>query len=519
VNERPKVLRASFANQLLGALDVANLQALREKREQLNAELNKISNSIKEKRAAGKVGAELWTPEENTQFQKLSADITTLDADIAAEERSEQLEQHLAKAAEARGKQTRFGRTDPKLDDDIPSNHAGMKYGEVFSDRDEARSFARMEEKRCMALYAWMCESRASERITDVHRQAVHDLKASTNKRLVFNGLENRSVAGLRSILAGHNTAESRAAAYGHLQTERRAIGYSDNYSDWVPVQFRDAFEVAFHGMGGVMDLCDLMITDSADQLPWPFADDYGNEGHQVDEDTPENLDGLDALMSVPKLGAYNFSSKFAKVAKALLSNSPFDLATMLGEILGSRLARVMERKLTLGDRNETMGGYLSRGVSATTVPKAAVASLDKLQTLIWSVINEHRMNGTIVMHDQTLRAFAALVDGTNVPLLGVANGRLQVGKDISYPYRVSNYLPYADSGSPLEIAVGEKPFAFGNFKQMKVRVVRAIRLERMDELFAEDDQAGFIAHRSADADLLRSTNTENCPIKFVTGA
>lgn len=148
------------------------------------------------------------------------------------------------------------------------------------------------------------------------------------------------------------------------------------------------------------------------------------------------------------------------------------------------------------------------------------MASLDKLQTLIWSVINEHRMRGTIAMHDQTLRAFAALVDGNDVPLLGVGNGRLQIAKDISVPYVVSNYLPYADSGGPpLEIAVGEKPVVFGDFMQMKVRIVRQIRLERMNEKFAEYHQAAFIANRSADADLLRSTQTANCPIKYLTGA
>lgn len=499
---------------------MANLQVLREKREQLNNELQKISKSVQEKRSAGKVGAELWSPEEESSFQKISTDITTLDADIEAEERAEKLEAHLAKSAEQRGRQTRFGRTDPKLDDEIPGNYAEARYGDVFSDRDVARRAARTEEKRALVFHAWACEGRARNLITDKHRQAISDLKADPTGSISLNGHDNRTVSALRDIMQGNNTAESRSRAFAHLkQYESRSLGYDENSDDWIPTQFRDAFEIAFHGMGGVLNICDLLITDSADTLPWPFADDYGNEGHQVDENAEEDQDGTDALMTVPKLGAYDFTSGFARIAKALLANSPFDLATILGTVLGERIFKAMERKLTTGDRINTLGGYLTRGVSATTVPVAGIASLSKLQELIWSVINEHRTRGTLVMHDQTLRAFAALTDSTNAPLLSVGNGRLQIAKDVSVPYVVSNYLPWADAGSPAAIAVGEKPYAFGNFGQMKVRIVRAIRLERMNEKFAEFHQAAFIANRSGDADLLRSTVQENCPIKFVTGA
>jgi len=499
---------------------MASLNDMREQREKANGELKKLADVITERRSAGKTGADLWTDADQSAFDSQSKLVADLQRNIEAEERADALNNHLAKSAEQRGQQTRLGRTDPRLDDDIPANHAGAKYGDIFNDRDGARVYARREEQRALAFHAWACEGRAKDRITDAHRKAVHDLKADTaSGSLEFRGLSNEAVQGLRGILSGNNSVENRQRAYGHLaQLEQRTLGYDQNSDNWIPTQFRDSFEVAFHGLGGVLSLCDVLITDSAEQIPWPFADDYGNEGHQVDEDTAEDTDGTDAEMVIPKLQAWDFTSGFAKVAKALLANSPFDLATLLGAVLGERIAKAMERKLTVGDRSDTLGGYLVRGVSAATVPKAAIASLSKLQTLYWSVINEHRNRGTLVMHDQTMAMFAALVDSTSQPLLSFGMGRLQIGKDVSVPYRISNYLPYADSGSPLEIAVGEKPIAFGDFMQMKVRIVRAIRLERMNEKFAEYHQAAFIANRSGDADLLRSTKTETCPIKFLTG-
>lgn len=492
------------------------LQELREKRDQLNGELQSINKAVTERRAAGKVGQELWTGDDQSKFEKITTDLTTLDADIGAEERAESLEKHLATAAEARGRQTRFGRTDPKLDDDIPANHANAKYGDVFGDRDSARQFAKLEESRALTLHAWACEGRASELITDAHRKAMHELKVGQFSNSVkLDGHNNTIVSGLRSIIRGENTEEARARAYGHLAgLEKRSLGYDVNRADWVPVQFRDAFEIAFHGKGGVLPIVDLMITDSADTLPWPFADDIANTGKQVDEAVAENTTGADPEILVPKLQAWDFTSGFARVSKALLANSPFDLATMLGNALGERVAKAMTDKLTNGNRTNTMGGYMQRGAQAATVPNATPVSLAKLQDLIWSVIVEHRTAGTVALHDDTLRAFAALVDTQNQPLLSVGiagSGTLQIAKNIIVPYQVNNYMD-----SVVGITAGKRPIAFGNFKQLKVRIVRAIRLERFNEKFAELHQAAFMANRSADADLLRGTSNVNCPIKYL---
>ncbi len=363
-----------------------------------------------------------------------------------------------------------------------------------------------------MALHAWACEGRANERITDAHRQAIVDLRigsVATSSTQLFHSLDNAGVTELRSILQGGG-GESRARQF-LTGIESRSIGFDANKQDWIPVAFRNAFELAFHGSGGVLDLCDLMITDSAEQIPWPFADDTGNVGHQVDEATPENLAGADAEMLVPKLGTFDFTSGFARIAKALLANSPFDIATLLGTALGERIARAIEAKLTAGNRVNTLGGFLVRGAQGATAPLAAPVAYASLQKLIWSVINEHRNKGTLVMHDQTLAAFAALTDGENRPLLSIGGNMLQVAKDLTFPYRVSNYLK---ASSDPTLAAGDKLIAFGNFKQMKVRLVRQVRLERFNERFAEFHQAAFMANRSADGDLLRSSQTANCPIK-----
>ena len=133
---------------------MATLQEMREKREALNGELKKLSVTIDERRSAGKSGKDLWSDSEQAAYQNVTSEIATLQESIEGEERADSLVAHLAKSAEQRGKQTRFGRTDPRLDDDMPGNPAGAKYGDVFDDRDLARRFARTEESRSLVFHA-----------------------------------------------------------------------------------------------------------------------------------------------------------------------------------------------------------------------------------------------------------------------------------------------------------------------------------------------------------------------------
>ncbi len=72
------------------------LQEMREARKNLQAELTKMSSTVAERRSAGKSGSELWSPEEQANFDKLTGDIAKLDGDIASEERAEGLVAHMS---------------------------------------------------------------------------------------------------------------------------------------------------------------------------------------------------------------------------------------------------------------------------------------------------------------------------------------------------------------------------------------------------------------------------------------
>jgi hypothetical protein len=144
------------------------LQELRERAKAINGELTKLNDTIAERRSTGKSGVDLWSADDQKKYDTLTAELATLTGNIEAEERAEGLQAHLARSAEQRGQAQRNGRTDPRLSDEIPGTN--LDYGDRFSDRDAARQSSRQEERRCLALHAWACESRAANQITDAHR-------------------------------------------------------------------------------------------------------------------------------------------------------------------------------------------------------------------------------------------------------------------------------------------------------------------------------------------------------------
>ena len=493
------------------------LQEMREKRQQLQAELGKMNTTITERRSAGKTGAELWTGEEQASFDKLTGDIGKLDADIGAEKRAEGLVQHMDRMrADADAARNGRGQADPRLTDRIPGSN--LDYGDRFNDRDSARFHARGEERRALAFHAYALAGRNNNLITDQHRQAVAELKLDMGSNsLEFRSHDNATMQRVRSIFAaGDFTPERRAQAWTAL--ESRAVQFEPN-KGFIPDAFVNSFEIGFSALGdGVLSLCDLMITADPSVLPFPGADDQV-EGFQIDEaQVPPVIPvTADPEIYIPRLGVYDYSSGIMKLSKSLLANSPMDWAVMLGTLLGERLNRAIERKVTFGTRVNQPGGYVTKGVQAGTVPLAAPVALASLQKLVWSLISKHRQRATLALNDLTLSSFAALVDGESRPLLNVGsiNGQsvLQVGRDVVIPYKVSNFLKSTQDPT---LAAGDKPIVFGNFNAIKVRMMQQIRLQRMVELYAVENLDGWSATRGADADVMKSSNAATAPIKYL---
>lgn len=486
-----------------------NLQELRERKSQIESEMAAFQKSIGERRSAGKTGVDLWTTDEQTKFDALRTEYEPLVQSIESESRAAELEDYLNTAHEQRSKQTSNGRPNPKLNDQIPGNAAGAEFGEFFSDRAAARAHQLEERSRVLAFSAWAAGSQCHD--AEARAAAQKFGIDHSQSRITYESLDDSGHKALCMILAGQNTLEHRSQAFRHLREwEQRAVLFEANKATMIPQGFRDSFEIAFAGKGSILPLCDYMLTDDAETFPYPFVDDAANVGRRIDETVDADQTGVDPEIVVPTLGTIGFDSNYAKLSKTLLERSPFDLAAMLGAILGERLVKAMDQELIVGPGTAgRFRGLASRAATGKSSPFAAVSAIANLQDLFFSVIDEYRRNGTMVFHDTFLAALVKLTDSTQQFLLGAGGQRVQIGKDINVPYSVCNWLP-----SLTGIGAAAKPAYFGDFSRVKVRITRSVPIERFNELFAHRNLAAYLARRYGDADMVRSSSDATCPVK-----
>ena len=79
----------------------------------------------------------------------------------------------------------------------------------------------------------------------------------------------------------------------------------------------------------------------------------------------------------------------------------------------------------------------------------------------------------------------------------------------LGYKYVINQSMANAQAQSA-------KIILFGDFSKYKIRDVAGIRLVRLDELFAQTDQVGFVAFLRSDGQLLDAGTN---PIKYLTNA
>lgn len=490
---------------------MSKLQELREQQEVTKAEIHKLRDAIAERRKSGKSGSQLLEPEERSKFDTLSAEFKARKAEIETEERADHVVAFLEQEAQAeeRSRRGAGGRLDPLPGDKLPGEDDD--YGSRFGgDRGAARRFALMEERKVLAIAAWARYGRFAA--TDEERSACHELKFDhTTKEITFEGMGAESLKKLRRATAGwHGEDRSRRAHAAMRYAEERSIG-SANRTNLVPQVMVSAFEQAVVSYGGIYNAADVMVSDSAAQEAWPTGDDTSNEGRQVNDPAAVPTAGVDPSFGKLLLAGYDFTSDFVKVGNTTLRDTTFDLAAIVGGMLGERLVKIVNRKGTVGSGSGTLKGIASYNV---------VYGVDMAdnETFIWqelvklkhSLDSRFRDSGTFMLNDDILLQYMLQVDDQNRPIIMEANGDTP-GRLLNRPFEINNHMMDAAAVAAATDVAGGVAVLFGNLKAYKLKLIGQVRSKRLEERFIEDDQTGFIAFRSADGGLL---NPGDNPVK-----
>lgn len=458
---------------------MATIKELKEKRAQLAAEVKRMSGLLTGDKTA-------FTAEEQAQWERVNADYDANATALKVAERAEQVESE-TRAREDRG--TLPGRGDVSADEARSRNR-----GEATGGAD-----APTEEDRSLAIQAWFRE------------QCGHDLEerhVEACERVGFN--PRRRNLDIELMPTSRHRAMASAYRNGHQSgAHKRAlsslIGASGGVT--VPTTLINSLEVAMLDFSGVMQVADIIRTPSGEPMTWPTANDTGNSGRQIGESAAVTT--LDPTFAGVTWSAYKFTSDEILVPTELIEDSVFDIAGVLGPMLGERLGRILESKFTTGTGAATPKGIVTAATLGVTAASATAITYDEVIRLEHSVDPAYRNSAGYMCHDNVVLALRLLKDGNGQYLW-------RSGVDSDRPDTLNGRPITVNQNMASSIATTEKTLLFGQLSKYKVRMVNAIRFYRLVERHRENDQDAFLAFIRADGNLL---DAGVAPVKYLAQA
>jgi HK97 family phage major capsid protein len=274
-----------------------------------------------------------------------------------------------------------------------------------------------------------------------------------------------------------------------------------------VPQSFSDLLMEALLWFGGIEGVTGEFETSTGAPMPYPTVNDTTNKGRIIGQNI--QVTETDLVFGQVTFNAYIFSSDEVLVAKALIDDSYFDMDALVARLLGVRLGRLMNNKMTVGSGTNEPNGIVTAAVAAgLTYTLSSSTTLDyaDLVNLEHSVNPSYRnANSRFMFSDALLKQMKLLVDSQNRPLwqpgltASFANGAAVIGSGrptiLGYPFAIND-----DIAAPAHLA---NSILFGDMSTYKVRKVGAPEVLRLVERYADYLQVGFIGFMRADAQLV----------------
>lgn len=464
---------------------------------QLQERRNKAAGKILEFRDKFHQNGKKWADDaERSAWKSANDELAAADSALAearetrsVEKRFAEVEERNRRSANRRGGVP--GREDGRPRDVRSRGGDGRRREDRGGDRPNGRGTGQL------AIRAWFKRQSGVE-LTREEREACRRTGLNPNKRNLDLRLEPTSEYEVRQ-------AEFRDR---HPSMHLRALGTGGGSAGaTIPKGFIPRLEDAMLAFGGMLQVAQVMTTDSGNELPHPTANDTANEGEIVGESATIG-NSVDPTFGSVSLKAFKFSSKLVKVSTEIMEDTAFDLNRYLSRKLGERIGRAMNRKFTVGAGTTEPWGIVTRAALGVTCASATAITADEVIRLEHAVDPSYRSGDGVgyMMHDQVLLAVRLLKDSTGQYIWrpGLAEGR---------PDRLNGYRVQINQHMASALAAAAKTMLFGDLSKYLVRRVRTVRLRRLVERYADTDEEGFIGFVRADGDLIDAGTS---PVKYL---
>ena len=286
------------------------------------------------------------------------------------------------------------------------------------------------------------------------------------------------------AAIRGHG---SRAALRNALQVDTDSEG-----GFLVPDEYERTLVKSLEDANIMRTLCTIIRTDSGERKIPVVASTGTGSWVEEEGDIPESDDTFGQIT----LSAHKVATMI-KVSDELLRDSVFDIQSYIAGEFARRIGACEEGAFITGDGTHKPTGLLhatnGAGVGVTTA--GATFTADEVIDLVYSVRSVYRPNAVFLMNDSAIRALRKLKDGSGQYLW-------QPGLREGEPDRLLNHRVYTSAYMP-EIAAGNKPILFGDFKSYWIADRDGRSFQRLNELCAKTGQVGFLATERVDGRLV----------------
>jgi HK97 family phage major capsid protein len=459
-----------------------NLKEMREKRGELQAEIRRLAELANDEKHE-------WSAEDEEAWTKVNAEFDELGAKLDRMNRADDVDK-LLKQPDAHGITHEEARSAQHLEEQ--SRRMQAENSDVITPED-----------RALAFQAW-ARAQYGLDLTEAHEAAARKCGVKPTFREIGIDLPGNYDEVRRQLRRDRiGGVERRDTYYQSTNT-----GYG---GETIPEGFVYNFERALLEFGGMLEVAEVIRTDSGNNMPWPTTNDTSNKGELMGEtadsgDSAVTDQGI--TTSSKTLGAYKFSSKLVRVTAELLEDSAFNMAEVIGSMLGERLGRIMNDYWTTGTGDSQPEGIVDGAASGVTAASATSIDADELLELLHSVNPAYRKAEGVgwMMHDNVVLLLRKLKD---------SDGRYlwQDSLQVAEPARLLGFPATINQSMSSTITASDIVIVFGALRKYKIRLVRQMRLRRLVERYAEYDQEGFVGFMRGDGLLL---DAGTYPVKYL---
>lgn len=271
-----------------------------------------------------------------------------------------------------------------------------------------------------------------------------------------------------------------------------KASGAAGLYA--VPTQFFNELVSALRTTGVMRQISRVITTDSGASLQVPKVTAHGTASWIAESGA---VSFSDETLAQATLGAYNAKTAI-KVSIELLQDTAFDLESYIRDEFAARIGVLENTAYVVGDGSGKPTGVATQASAGVSAAGASAITADELIDLYHSLAPPYRRNASFVANDSTIKLWRKLKDTTNQYLW-------QSGLQAGQPDTLLGKPVYADPDMATA-ATTNVSVLFGDFSYYWIRDVNGIQFQRLNELYAENGQVGWIAYHRTDGNLLNTS-------------